>query len=231
MNDSHLEQSKKVIEQARFVIPGAEAQYDKYFQKVTELRAGDLITRADCKLCNHPLRSEAEQQWERSKGNGGMGNYSLVVKFLNEKIDETGVKFNYPNVRCHLTQHYEQQIKRVRMREYGRHLAEIINYKVEKDEMFEGIIQSLQWKLFEIASDAELCLSKQVDMMAKLTKSIVEVSLTQAKLRGDIDILDVYKEKVQNIMVNFIASEPDEDKQRELLTKLDVVRSKVSENM
>jgi len=232
MNEDNLSQSEKKNEENNdLLIPSVEKTYDKYFDKITELQAGDIITNAQCKLCNHPLRSEAEAKWEQSKGRGGKGSYSLVVKFLNDQAEMfDGIKFNFQNVSVHINHHYEQQLKRAWMREYGKHLSGIMNYKINKEEMFEGMIQALQLKLFETAANPDIDQPKQADMMAKLSKAILDVSVVQAKLRGDIDTLDVYKDKVQNVIVNFIASEKDTTRQRELLEQLDLAKAELIES-
>jgi hypothetical protein len=211
--------------------PSIIKPYKRYFDKITELRAGDIIVHAQCKLCNHPLRSEAEAKWEQTKGRSGKGSYAVVIKFLNDKADEyDGVKFNYQNISVHINNHYEQQLKRMRMREYGRHLTEMVEAKINKEEMLEGVIQSLLMTFFEIAANPDIDPVKQADTMTKLEKSIVDASVAQAKLSGDIDTLDVYKEKVQNVIVNFISSEKDTARQRELLQQLDIARAELAEN-
>ena len=230
MTAANLTQSqKKVQESQEFLLPKAEKTYDKYFKQITELQAGDVIVQSSCKFCNHPLRAEAESKWELTKGQHGKGSYSLVTKFLNEHEDEHGVHFCYQNVSVHLNNHYEQQLKRVRLREYGQHLAGIMNYKIGKDEQFEALSQSTQLKFFEIASDPDIDLLKQADMMTKLTKALLDIAMTQAKLRGDVDAIDLYKEKFQNIIVNFIAKESDSTRQRELIEQLDMAKSELKE--
>lgn len=230
MTANLVQSQKKVEENQSFLLPNAEKTYDKYFQKITELQAGDIIIHAQCKFCNHPLRAQAEEQWELTKGQAGKGSYRLVIKFLNEHVDEyDGIKFNHQNVSVHLNHHYEQQLKRLRYREYGQKLAEIQNYKIAKDEMFDTLIQATQLKFFELAADPDLDLIKQAESMTKLTKSILEIYVTQAKLRGDIDTIDMYKEKFQNIIVNFIAKEPNSIRQRELIEQLDVAKAELKD--
>lgn len=226
---ANLAQSqKKVEENQKFLLPNAEKTYDKYFNKITELQANDVIIRQQCKFCNHPLRAEAEEQWELTKGQHGKGSYRLVIKFLNEHADEyDGVKFNHQNVSVHLNHHYEQQLKRLWLREYGRNLVEIQNYKIAKDEQFNALIQATQLKFFEVAADPDIDLIKQSEAMTKLAKSILEIYVVQAKLRGDIDTIDMYKEKFQNIIVNFIAKEQDPANQRELIEQLDMAKSEL----
>lgn len=223
---ANLAQSQnKVNEDQNFLLPSAEKTYETYFKKITELQAGDVIIRKQCKFCNHPLRAEAEAKWEQTKGQNGKGNYSSVKKILNDNADKyDGVRFNQQNISVHLNHHYEQQLKRMWLREYGRHLADIMNYKIGKDEMFEAMIQATQLKLFEMAANPDVDVVKQADMIAKLTKSILDIAMVQSKLRGDIDTIDIYKEKFQNIIVNFIAKGQDSTHQRELLEQLDMAK-------
>lgn len=218
-----LSQSRKMAEaNQKFLIPATERKYEKYFQKITELKAGDVIVNVQCKLCNHPLRAEAEAKWEITKGNTGRGNYHLVTRYINEKIPEGGVKLNVQNVMNHLSNHYEQQAKRMWMREYGQHMADIMNYKLEKDQTFELLIQAHKAKLLEAAADPNLEPHRQSDMMTKHTKSILDIAMVQAKLRGEIDSLEVYKEKFQTLIINYIINEvKDGDQQRQLLERLE----------
>lgn len=223
---ANLTQSQeKVKENQEFLLPSVDKTYDKYFEQITTLQANDVIVMPQCKFCNHPLRAPAEEKWELTKGQGGKGSYTLVAKFLNEQSDKYGVRFNAQNVSLHINHHYEQQLKRLWLREYGQHLAGIMNYKISKDEMFEALIQATQLKLFEMAANPDIEITKQADMMTKLTKSILDIYVVQAKLRGDIDTIDIYKEKFQNIIVNFIAKEQDSTRQRELIEQLDMAKS------
>jgi len=202
-----------------------QKKYDKYFEKVTELQVGDIIISPLCKLCHHPLRKEAEAKWEQSKGLHGKGNCTMVIRFLNDHADEHGgIKFNHQNVSVHLNHHYEQQLKRLWLREYGKNLAAVMEERVHREEMFEALTQAMQLKLFEMAANPEVDIVRQTDAMVKMTKSILDISMVQAKLRGDIDTVDAFKEKFQHIIVQFIASETDTERQKELIRQLDLAK-------
>lgn len=217
---------KKVKENAELLLPDVQKTYDKYFKKITELRAGDIIVSPQCKFCNHPLRAEAESKWELTKGQGGRGSYALVLKFLNGASDEYGgLKFNYQNISTHLNHHYEQQLKRMRMREYSKDIVAAINYKIGQEETFEALAQALQLKFFELASNPDIDPVKQADMMTKITKAILEVRMTQAKLRGDVDTIDIYKEKFLNIIVNM--TKDDATRQRQVIEQLDLAKEEI----
>ena len=118
-------------------------------------------------------------------------------------------------------------MKRMWMREYGSKLKEAMDVKIQKDEQFEVMIQATQLKLFEIFSNPTLDSHKQVDMISKLTKTILEISVVQAKLKGDIDTIDVYRQNFQKIVVNFISDLPQE-RQKEMLERIDKVKGEMA---
>ena len=217
---------KKVQENQELLLPSAEKKYSKYFKKITELQAGDIIVSAQCKLCNHPLRAEAESKWELTKGQGGRGSYAMVLKFLNEASDEYGgIKFNYQNISTHLNHHYEQQLKRMWMREYGKTIISAVNYKIGQEEELEALVQANLMKFFELAANPDLDPIKQAEVMTKLSKAVIDIRTNQAKLRGDVDTIDIYKEKFLSIIVNL--AKDDTSRQRELMEQLDLVKDEL----
>ncbi len=228
---TNLSQSqKKANENQRFTAPLLEKKINTYFDKITELQAGDIITHKGCKLCNHPLRGEAESLWEQTKGQHGRGSYARVIKFLNDrKDDHGGIIFHSQNVASHLNNHYEQQIKRINMRAYGSRLADIINYKINKDQMLETLGQALYLKTLEILADPEIPVLKQGEAAAKLSKEVLNICVTQANLRGELNVVDIYTEKFQNIIVKFIATEDDQVRQKDLIAQLDLARQEITD--
>ncbi len=226
MTDQNLPditQSEKKAHSTEFIVPSLEGKYDSYFDKITELQAGDIITKTNCKFCVHPLRAEAESKWEHTKGAHGKGSCTMVLRFLNDKSDDYGVKFTFANVSVHLNSHYEQSMKRVWMRSYAKHLADIMNYRLNKDEQFEALIQANQLKFYETASDPNIDPVKQADMMSKLTKTILDISLIQAKLRGEASTVEIH-DKFQQIIINFIGSEDDLVRKQKLMEQLDQLK-------
>ncbi len=223
-NQDNLAQSKeKTKEIAEFSIPGIDNAQDKYFKQITELQAGDVITIGNCKFCNHPLRSEAEQKWEQSKGSGTKGSYTMVINFLNRESDKyDGMTFSHLNVMAHLQNHYEQQVKRVHLRHYGRNLAAVMNYKISKEQMFEIQIQALHLKFVELGSNPELDPLKQASEMGRIAKTVAEIAQIQEKLRGDIDGAEIIRERLGTIIINYIHDEKDEYRKQLLMDQLDV---------
>lgn len=207
------------------VFQDVENQISGYFDKITEMQAGDIIVKGNCKLCNHPLRNQAELKWEQSKSSNGKGNCSAIARFLNESTEHNdGITFSSININHHMLNHYEQQQRRIWLREYGKHLASVMNYKINRDSMFETLLQSMYMKMMEVASDPTLDSVKQAETMTKLTKSIGEICMAQARLRGEIEPVEAFKEKFHQIIVSFITTEKDPNRQRLLMNHLEKLK-------
>lgn len=231
LSDPRLAQSIcRVEEDKRFLLPEVETSYEQLFINLAEMKAEEVIVNPYCEFCNHPLRADAEQKWEQTKGKSQTGSYTLVQKYLNENASEGSKKFTVTMVSSHIRQHYEQQVKKMWMKEYGKNFTAMMKYRVNKDQMFESMIQSQQFKMLEVLANPEIELHKQVDLVTKLTKSILDVAIVQAKLRGDIDQVDVFKEKFQNVIFQFISGESDENKRKELMQRMDVIKTELLGN-
>ena len=176
-----------------FGMPGVESTYDQVFKQITKLEEGDIIVRANCKFCNHPIRAEAEKKYEQ----GNRTSYSLVLKFFKdwESKNTEVAPMNMVNVRSHLLNHYLQQERRIMMREYGDNIKEVMNYKIHQDQRFDMLRSSLELKMHEIASDRSLDPMKQADTICKLTKAICEIEVTRSKLKSQLDADQAMLEK------------------------------------
>jgi hypothetical protein len=228
LSDPRLSQSiQRVEDNQRFLLPGIETTYEELFIKLSEMQAEEIVIDPHCRFCNHALRADAEQKWEQTKGKGGIGSYTLVQKYLNDHLEPDATKFSVALVSSHIRLHYEQQVKKMWMQEYGKNFTAMMRYRVSKDQMFEAMIQSQQFKLLEVLANPELEEHKRVDLVTKLSKSICDVAMVQAKLRGDVDHIDVFKEKFQNIIVQFISGEPDDNKKKEWIQRMDMIKAEL----
>jgi len=204
-SDEHSTQTSGMLPKKRpiasglaesFGLPDIESSYDRVFKQITKLEEGDIICRANCKFCNHPIRIEAEKKYEQ----GNRTSYSLVLKFFKdwESKNPEVPPMNMVNVRSHLLNHYLQQERRIMIREYGDNLKEIMNYKIHQDQRFDMLRSSLELKLHEIASDRSLDPMKQVDTICKVTKAICEIEVTRSKLKSQLDAEQAMLEKCAN---------------------------------
>lgn len=57
--------------------------------------------------------------------------------------------------------------------------------------------------------------------MTRLSKSILEIVAVQAKMRGDLEIVNVLTEKFVNVWLHMISAQENPETKQELVTALD----------
>ena len=208
------------------IIPLSEGKdkCNKFLASLAEFSEEEVEVRANCKFCTHPARLEAEDKWERSGG-----SYAALERFFSEykqKYPEAP-SMSYVNIRRHVEGHYQNQIKKIRMKEYTNNLQSIMKERYDQIEMLNALATSLQLKYMEIASENTLHESKQADSMVKLAKIIIDVVKFRAELSGDIKQINIFAEKVMNVWSSAIQSEQDEHVKRRFLEVLDSLDAEV----
>jgi len=202
-------------------LPEVEQKFSSFFDKVKEFTADDVICRANCLLCNHPIRDEAEAQFERTNSYTMVDN--LLQKYRKE-YPKTKI-IAYASIRNHLNKHYKHQERQWALREYAEKHNAWLGMKIGQDERFENMITQMEMKLWEIAASDELDLIKQAEAMSKLGKTILEVLTIQQKLRGDLDSVAVLQGRVQSSWVHAINKQTDPEIRHVLLDALSVFES------
>lgn len=198
-------------------------KYKQYFKRLTRLGAGDVITRPNCKFCNHPARKEGEEEFEK------YGSYAAVERFF-EKYHQSHPEaplMNFRNIRSHIENHFYQQQKKQRMAEYCDWLTEVMSEKRAKEEMFGILCESAKMKYMEVVSNNALEPSRQVDAMVKLGKLVLDVAKYEAEIRGDLKPVNILIDKVTNVWHHAIKDEEDPKVQRRLLEVLDIFQTEV----
>ena len=208
----------------QITIPMIENSYSAFFDQISVLQEGDVIVRADCKFCHHPARQEFELKWEQ------MRNINAIQRQMNKWAEENdGPVFSHQNIRTHLLNHYAKQERQMWKREYTERLLAVMNYKISKDQAFEFMSNGLQEQFIEIAADPTLDLAKQADLMVKIAKQVGDIALVQAKLRGDIQAVQMQNEKFIKVWTHLISSASDPMMQKALIESLDTFRQEVGE--
>jgi hypothetical protein len=204
-------------------LPAVERNYQSLFKEITKFDEGDLILRPNCKFCNHPIRSEAELKWEKTN------SYAVVQKMFDDYREQhpQAPKMNYQNIKNHVWNHYKAQEKKIFLKEYGDRLQEFLNYKVNKDKMFEGLSAALEMQLMDIASNPTVDQIKKADAMTKIGKMLVDITVTQARLRGELETINVMAEKFMNIWVHIIGNQKDETVRKQLMDALDTFQEEM----
>lgn len=81
-------------------VGGKPSHFESYLDHAIEIREGSVVFEPRCKLCNHELRSEAEDYWDAKRQNA-----SAVVRFLQDR----GFTIDDKSVANHMWKHYEEQ--------------------------------------------------------------------------------------------------------------------------
>lgn len=202
--------------------------YKDLFNNISAMAASEIANVSGCKFCHHPKRFEAELKWEQSRTSSSEGNLMSVFKFINESGEKEIAeedKVSYSTVKTHIHHHYNQQQKRIALREYGTRLAAMMNYKIHQDHVLDGICNSLQMKFYDIASDMDTQDLKKVDAMTKLSKSISEIMSLQKELRKDVNEADILRSKFQAVFVRIIDGENNPERQKYIMDQLKLLTS------
>lgn len=204
-----------------------EKKYEKWFDKLVTMEQPKVIRRKNCKICNLPVdvREWIETYWDKCH------NQSLVRSKLNEwaEKEETGMKFNKMNIRSHMLNHYEQQERQMWLEDYALRMRDMMNYKISKDQMFEGLSTSLQAQFLDVGADVTMDKNRQASSMVQLAKTLLDIAETQAKLRGDLKSAEVVAEKFKEIWVAMATKQDDPVMRKLLLENLNMFREEMSE--
>lgn len=195
----------------------SEQLYQDYFKELSKLQQDDIICRPNCKFCVHPARQGAEQKWEQT------GIYASVERYFEDyrKKNPEAPQMSFLNIKNHLLNHYEQQQKKVWLREYSDRLLSVMNKRVTDEQRMDLMKQQFEMKLHEIASDPTLDPFKQADAMTKLAKVILDIAVTGAKLRGELQSVHLVTEKLTNVWVSMVQGQNDPRIKKILLDSLD----------
>jgi hypothetical protein len=195
----------------------SEKLYQDYFGELSKLQQDDIICRPNCKFCIHPARQDAEHKWEQT------GVYANVERFFEKyrEVHPEAPQMSFVNIKNHLLNHYEQQQKKVWLREYSERLLSVMNKRVTDEQRMDLMKQQFEMKLHEVASDPTLDVYKQVDAMTKLGKLILDIAVTGAKLRGELQSVHLVTEKLTNVWVSTINQQHDPTIKKILLDSLD----------
>ncbi len=206
-----------MMNETKLPLDKADKYYGNYFDELTKLQKDDIICRPNCKFCVHPARSDAEEKWEKS------GIYASVERFFDSyrKDHSEAPQMSFLNIKNHLLNHYEQQQKKVWLREYSDRLRAVMNKRVSDEQSMELMKQQFSMKLYEITSDPTLDVFKQVDAMSKLGKIILEIQITSAKLRGEVQSVHSVTEKLSKVWITLITEANDPRLKQLLMTSLD----------
>jgi hypothetical protein len=191
--------------------------YDDYFNEITKLNENDLVYVQDCAFCNHPARSEGELKWEKT------GIYTSVEKFFDEyaAAHPEAPKLNLSKVRHHLQNHYEEQKKKIFLREYSNRLKSVMNKRISDENKLEMLKSVFELKLFDLEANKNLCPLKKADAMVKLGNAIMSIMVTSSKIKGEIESSSLLMERFSSVWLQIINGQNNPEVKKILLGALE----------
>jgi len=214
-------------------VPQVNDQVKGFLSKISRITPTDIKKREDCKFCLHPFKIEAEELWEKTKGKGVQGTLSAVVRFFERKKDQNPEMdlptMTYQNVQRHIKRHYEKTERKVRMREYGEHITDVINSKVSNDNTIDMLLVIMQEQLVDVGSDENMGVTKKTELLAKVSTTIVDLIKYQDNLRSDLNIAAVMKDKFINMWISFITMQQDKEIKKVLVEQLDTLKNELED--
>jgi len=205
------------------VLAKSESKCSSLFDKITAFTSHDAICRANCLLCNHPMRAEAEEKYEQTHSFSPVNN--LLTKYKKEHPETP--KIAYDSIRNHINKHYKAQEKKWALQEYAAKHNEFLQLKINQDERFQSWIEHLDMKLWEVASKDNLDTVKQVEAMSKLTKTMLDIYAVQSKLRGDLDSYSILSERFSKVWLHVIMKQDDPAMKQQLMESLDLFQENI----
>jgi len=207
------------------VVPIGHA--DAALAKTEQMIEEHIITRPNCKFCNHPARAKAETVWDNTH------KYSEVLRFFDEYLednrDEDLPEMNAHNVRAHINGHYKPAMREIYMVQYRRRLAERLAERVGVSERCVSMMGALEMHFFDIASNPELCDHKKADSLVKLAKGVAELAKVKAEIDGEINDVKVIFMRFKDTWEGMIKKQGDETVRKVLMTGLDEFKGSMQE--
>lgn len=209
--------------------PDADQNINKVFDALIEVNDNDIIVRKNCKLCNHPLRFEAEKKWEESNF-----EYTETSNWLQEEIkkhneenelDDMWEYLSVQNVRNHMKNHYKEQERQIRLKEYSKKIEDVIKIKQDKSRLLEvGLAVCFEnlGRMASIETDGSMKNEKsRSDALNKIMATILNIVDLQAKIESEVTTAEIVEERFVRTWIEAINKETSEAKKTILVGLLE----------
>jgi len=229
MGDYDIIKKENIGEGVGVFSSDTEQQIDKVFDALVEVNEKDIIVRKNCKLCNHPLRFEAEQKWEELSY-----DYSNTSTWLNDEIKKHNEEnqlsdmweyLSVQNVRNHMKSHYKEQERQIRLKEYSKKIEEVVKIKQNKERLLEVGLAVCFENLGRIASvetNGDMKSEKsRSDALNKVMSTILNIIDLQSRIEGEVSTAEIVKERFVQTWINVINKEESDAKKTLLVEMLE----------
>ena len=229
MNEYNITKIEKSSDDIVFS-PKTDNEIEKIFDTLIEVNTEDLIVKESCKLCNFRLRYDAERFWESCEK-----NYTQTVQWINDQVsnfnatvftvEEKEPLFTIANVRNHMRNHYSEQERQIRLKDYSSKIGALINIKQDKRRLLDVAIAVCYENLSRIASmetNGEVKNEKiRSEAISKIISNILSIIDVQGKLDGEISSFGLIQEKFEKVWIDFINKEQSDAKKKILIHMLE----------
>ena len=206
-----------------------EQQITKVFDTLIEVNEKNIIVRKNCRVCNHPLRFETEKKWEES----GF-DYTQTATWINDEIkkhnedNELSKMWEYvsiQNVRNHMKEHYQEQERQIRLKEYSKKIEDMVKIKQNKERLLEvGLAVCFEnlGRIASVVTEGDMKSEKsRSDALNKIMTTILSVIDLQSRIEGEISTADMVKERFMQTWINVINKEESDVKKSLLIEMLE----------
>ena len=206
-------------------------------EPLIKLDEKDIITKPNCKLCNSPLRFEAENYWVENSF-----NRAQTLRWVNEQVDlcndelstdEKMEHFTIANIKNHMDNHFREQERQIRLKEYASNINSLLSAKREKMDILDFALAACQENLARVASLDTYGGFKEEkersDAINKVINQMLNVIKAQTEMQGEMSAIDLVQEKVAQIWIQMIGDEENEAKKRIYVNMLEEFSEKFKE--
>ena len=150
-----------------------------------------VVTRANCRLCNHPLREQAEAMYAESS-NAKKVHRWLVSQGLND--------IHYNSVYNHLTRHFMQPILDERIKDYASDLKRYAQLQEAQEEKIRRHIGMIERRILLIEANTD---EENIDSQRKTGETVAKLMDQIHKWEEKLAELDGAKEPVRIVLHKF----------------------------
>lgn len=202
-------------------IQPSDESFSQYLDKIYE--QGKRIHVPDCKLCNSPLRDEAE---EKILANTSVRQIHIWLKERKEDI-------SYGAVDNHLYEHFLKQLKDYKIKSTAESLEKWGAKKQSDEEIFTRYINGMDktiMRLFTANDDPTLPLAearKNSEVITKLSGAITELKTQIVRLDNQKHPARIILSTLSKIVAQKVANNSDDEIKKVLSSVMDQLSDEI----
>jgi len=191
-----------------------------WLQRLEEAKKARQIYRPNCKFCNHKLREDAEEAYEKQ------GTFTAAKRVFDK--DTEGEKMTYENVRNHLLHHYKEKYAQTDFDEHAQKLAGYLDLGLSQEQKLEFLAANAQMLVDQVLADPQVHPTKKADVLSKLGKLSVDIIGTIARLRATGRDHDELATIFTDVWTTMLQEAEDDAERGKMMVYLDKFRRQIA---